>query len=177
MGWGIRGHQENGKAMRRTPFAANIIVSNLPDSFSGGELASLFDDFGLVLGAVIDRPGGGGSAAARGMVNLAPPKAVETAISSLDGKVVESHHLRVRKAPPPPVRPRRAKPPSAPHAALHNGPPRPYFAEDPAMPAPAPSARPARTVIVERRPLGRRLVNRPLGETAALTRGDKDGQR
>lgn len=173
MGWGIRGHQENGKAMRRTPFAANIIVSNLPDNFSGGELASLFDDFGLVLGAVIDRPGGGGSAAARGMVNLAPPKAVETAISSLDGKVVESHHLRVRKAPPQPVRPRRAKP----HAALHNGPPRPYFAEDPAMPAPAPSARPARTVIVERRPLGRRLVNRPLGETAALTRGDKDGQR
>lgn len=145
--------------MRRIPFPANIIVSNLPDGFSGGDLASLFDDYGLVLGAMISRPRGE-AGAPRGMVNLAPPKAVERAISSLDGKVVESRHLRVRRAPEPPV---RAKP-KLPQAARRSGAmaaPR-FSSEERAAAFPAAPPRPARAVVVERRPLRRTI--RPASE-------------
>src|ERR1700722_3952265 len=96
--------------MRRTPFTGNIIVSNLPSGFTGSDLAALFDDYGLVLGAVINRAQDG-AGSVRGLVNLAPPKAVEAAVSALDGQVVEAHHLRVRKAPPPPVKNRAKRPP------------------------------------------------------------------
>ncbi|HXP32288.1 MAG TPA: hypothetical protein VN832_14430 [Stellaceae bacterium] len=144
--------------MRRIPFPANIIVSNLPDGFSGGDLASLFDDYGLVLGAMISRPRGE-AGAPRGMVNLAPPKAVERAISSLDGKVVESRHLRVRRAPEPPV---RAKPklPAAPRPGM-TGTPR-FSSEERAAAFPVAPPRPSRAVVVERRPL--RRTSRPQTE-------------
>lgn len=136
--------------MRRTPFAGNIIVSNLPENFTGGELASLFDDYGLVLGAVINRPTREAGGALRGMVNLAPPKAVEVAIGSLDGKVIDAHHLRVRRAPEPPPRKKATKVPRRP--VVRKEMPREIAESWFAAPA---AARPARTVIVERRPLAR----------------------
>jgi len=101
--------------MRPAPFKGNIIVTNFPDDFTGAALAALFDDYGLVLGAVIERPQGDSNRAARGMVSLAPPKAVETAIGALDGQVIGSRHLKVRKAPEKPKRPAGPKP--APRAA------------------------------------------------------------
>jgi len=111
--------------MRAAPFKGNIVVTNMPEDFTGSALAALFDDFGLVIGAVIERPNGDEARALRGMVSLAPPSAVETAIKTLDGQVIGSRHLKVRKAPEPPKRtgpkkagaPKRAARPSAVRAA------------------------------------------------------------
>jgi RNA recognition motif-containing protein len=87
--------------MRPAQFKGNIVVTNMPEKFTGSALAALFDDYGLVLGAVIEHPQGDTERAPRGLVSLAPPSAVETAIQSLDGQVIDSRHLKVRKAPEP----------------------------------------------------------------------------
>ena len=91
--------------MRAAQFKGNIVVTNMPENFTGSALAALFDDYGLVLGAVIEHPQGDTERAPRGLVSLAPPSAVETAIQSLDGQVIDSRHLKVRKAPEPKKRP------------------------------------------------------------------------
>ena len=97
--------------MRAAQFKGNIVVTNMPENFTGSALAALFDDYGLVLGAVIEHPQGDTERAPRGLVSLAPPSAVETAIQSLDGQVIDSRHLKVRKAPEPKKRaPGQAKP-------------------------------------------------------------------
>ncbi|HEY3916378.1 MAG TPA: hypothetical protein VGL83_01235 [Stellaceae bacterium] len=96
--------------MRAAQFKGNIVVTNMPESFTGAALAALFDDYGLVLGAVIERPQGQEERAPRGLVSLAPPSAVETAIQSLDGQVIDSRHLKVRKAPEPKKRSAGPKP-------------------------------------------------------------------
>jgi RNA recognition motif-containing protein len=143
--------------MRAAQFKGNIVVTNMPENFTGSALAALFDDYGLVLGAVIEHPQGDTERAPRGLVSLAPPSAVETAIQSLDGQVIDSRHLKVRKAPEPKKRaPGQAKPAGA------RRPPRP---EMPRAAAPAATAAamadyaPApvvvrRAPIVERRSLG-----------------------
>ncbi|HWE75898.1 MAG TPA: RNA-binding protein [Stellaceae bacterium] len=100
--------------MRAAQFKGNIVVTNMPENFTGSALAALFDDFGLVLGALIEHPNGDMERAPRGLVSLAPPSAVETAIQSLDGQVIDSRHLKVRKAPEPKKRPPgQAKPAQA----------------------------------------------------------------
>jgi RNA recognition motif-containing protein len=141
--------------MRAAQFKGNIVVTNMPENFTGAALAALFDDYGLVLGAVIERPQGDSERAPRGLVSLAPPSAVETAIQSLDGQVIDSRHLKVRKAPEPK---KRAAPPKG--TAQTRRPPRPAasrpFASDSssmATFAPAPVVV-RRAPIVERRSLG-----------------------
>jgi len=138
--------------MRAAPFKGNIVVTNMPDDFTGAALAALFDDFGLVIGAVIEHPRGDETRPPRGLVALAPPSAVEAAIQSLDGKVISSRHLKVRKAPEPAKRtaPKKgAAPKRPPRATLSRAAPPPGF---------APEAPPAvvvrRAPIVERRTLG-----------------------
>jgi RNA recognition motif-containing protein len=142
--------------MRAAQFKGNIVVTNMPENFTGSALAALFDDYGLVLGAVIEHPQGDAERAPRGLVSLAPPSAVETAIQSLDGQVIDSRHLKVRKAPEPKKRaPGQAKP-----GAPTRRPPRvdkPRMAAAP--PAPLADYSPApvvvrRAPIVERRSLG-----------------------
>lgn len=132
--------------MRGAQFKGNIIVTNMPEDFTGASLASLFDEFGLVLGAVIERPHGDEARALRGMVSLAPPSAVEAAIEKLDGQVLGSRHLKVRKAPETPKRtgPKRAPQPRRAAVARHasSG----YAAPAPVVVRRAP--------IVERRTLG-----------------------
>lgn len=103
--------------MRAAPFKGNIVVTNMPEDFTGAALAALFDDFGLVLGAVIERPNGDEARALRGLVSLAPPSAVEAAIEALDGQVIGARHLKVRKAPEPPKKRAGAKKPAAPRRA------------------------------------------------------------
>jgi|GEM_PF-945273 len=140
--------------MRMAPFKGNIVVTNMPENFTGSALAALFDDFGLVIGAVIERPNGDEARALRGLVSLAPPSAVEAAIQSLDGRVIDSRHLKVRKAPEPKKKAPGARPPGA----------KPSAARRPARPPAARAAAPAaydpapvvvrRAPIVERRSLG-----------------------
>lgn len=141
--------------MRAAQFKGNILVTNMPENFTGSALAALFDDYGLVLGAVIEHPQGDTERAPRGLVSLAPPSAVETAIQSLDGQVIDSRHLKVRKAPEPKKRaPGQAKP-----GAPARRPPRADMARvaasAPAMADYSPAAVVVRRApIVERRSLG-----------------------
>ena len=112
--------------MRPAQFKGNIVVTNMPENFTGAALAALFDDYGLVLGAMIEHPHGDMERAPRGLVSLAPPSAVETAIQSLDGQVIDSRHLKVRKAPEPKKRvPKpgaQARRPARPEAARATSP-------------------------------------------------------
>jgi RNA recognition motif-containing protein len=133
--------------MRAAQFKGNIIVTNMPEDFTSSALAALFDDFGLVLGAVIEHPHGDETRAPRGMVSLAPPSAVETAIEKLDGQVLGARHLKVRKAPEQQKRAKR--PAQARRPSAHGGRPAvPTFA------APAAPAVVRRAPIIERRTLG-----------------------
>jgi hypothetical protein len=128
--------------MRPAPFRGNVIVWNLPEGFTGADLAALFDDHGLVLGATVrwwhdepDRPG-------RGLVSLAPDRAVEKAVAALDGHQVGDRKLKVRRARPS-TKPPEARAPKPPAAA----------------PADAAAFAPMSTtkaVVVERRRLPRR---------------------
>jgi RNA recognition motif. (a.k.a. RRM, RBD, or RNP domain) len=130
--------------MRPIAFKGNIIIWNIPESFTEAQLAALFDEFGLVVGAKIDRWPDEPGRVARGLVDLAPPKAVETAIAALDGSRVEDCKLKVRRIPEAPPRPKAAKPAAAP----------------PAITA-APAAR--RKPIVEYRSLPTRRIAMPQG--------------
>jgi len=133
--------------MRMAPFKGNIVVTNMPENFTGSALAALFDDFGLVIGAVIERPNGDEARALRGLVSLAPPSAVEAAIQSLDGRVIDSRHLKVRKAPEPKKKAPGARPPGAKSSAAR----RP--ARPPAARAAAPAAYDPAPVVVRRAPI------------------------
>ena len=81
----------------RVAFKGNIIVWNLPEDFTDAELAALFDDHGLVLGAKISRRQAAADGRPRGLVDLAPAKAVDAAVESLDGRIVGEQKLRVRR--------------------------------------------------------------------------------
>src|SRR6202046_2589322 len=84
-------------------FHGNIVVSNLPEGLTAVELASLFDDFGLVLGAEMDR-----RRARQGSIMLAPEPAVAKAIDALHGQSLAERKLKVVRAPPPVKKPKPA---------------------------------------------------------------------
>jgi RNA recognition motif-containing protein len=92
--------------MRAPHFQGNIVVSNLPGEFTASELAALFDDFGLVLGAQMDR-----TRAGKGSIILAPEPAVTRAIEALTGRILAGRTLKVGRAPAPPKRAKVAAPP------------------------------------------------------------------
>ena len=89
--------------MRAPQFHGNIVVSNLPEGFTAVELASLFDDFGLVLGAEMDR-----RRARQGSIMLAPEPAVAKAIDALHGQTLAERKLKVVRAPAPVKKPKPA---------------------------------------------------------------------
>jgi hypothetical protein len=111
--------------MRTPNFHGNVVVSNLPEGFTAVELAALFDDFGLVLGAEMDR-----SRARQGSLILAPEPAVVKAIEALNGQILAERALKVARAP---VLPKRSKPAGA-RAAR---PPQPIAAAPMEAPRPA----------------------------------------
>jgi RNA recognition motif-containing protein len=145
--------------MRTPVFKGNVVVSNVPSTMTADDLADLFDQYGLVLGAKIerwhDRPGG-----AQGMVDLAPDTSVDKAIAALHGSIVGTQKISVRRAPKPAAKPKKASPPRPPMPA-------PYGVAKESMarpPAPAlafpASAAPVRKVVVEYR-TPRRIVLPP----------------
>ena len=89
--------------MRAPNFHGNIVVSNLPEGFTAVELAALFDDFGLVLGAEMDR-----HRARQGSIMLAPEPAVAKAIEALDGQLLAERKLKLARAPAVVKRPKAA---------------------------------------------------------------------
>jgi RNA recognition motif-containing protein len=164
--------------MRPPVFKGNVIVSNLANHVTAGDLADLFDQFGLVLGAKIDRwhdrPGG-----SQGLVDLAPDTAVDKAIEALNGEVFESQKLTVKRVPkqeprkpaaksaPRAASPRAAAPPAAepaPRVRERLAPATPTF-DVPAAPPAAPAR--MRQVVVEYRAPTRRVAIPPRSPKAA----------
>lgn len=142
--------------MRRSNFQGNVHIINFPAWTAAADLAELFDEFGLVLGAQIkpiESEGGGDFRL--GIVALAPDSAADKAIEALQGHVIGGQKLKLRRPKPQPPRekkarpamPRQERPPQRPMAA------RDYGAEA-AEYFPASQAAPPRKVIVEYR--GRR---------------------
>lgn len=84
--------------MRAVVFKGNVVVTNLPVDWTAEQLADLFDQYGLVLGAKIerwhDRPGGG-----QGSIDMAPDTSVDKAIEALNGTVVGGSKITVKRAP------------------------------------------------------------------------------
>jgi hypothetical protein len=144
--------------MRAPNFHGNIIVSNLPEGFTAVELAGLFDDFGLVLGAEMAR-----NKARQGSLMLAPESAVEKAIEALNGQTLADRALKLVRAPAPvkrakPARPAFQRPSVAPTASVERAAPehvaeavRRFRALDGDSPATSATAAPARQVVVEYR--------------------------
>jgi RNA recognition motif-containing protein len=122
--------------MRQDKYRGNVFVANLPNGFTDGDLASLFDDYGLVLSAFLARDGATGETKTHGLVSIAPQEAAVRAIAALNGTKIGSRKLEVRQADPTMAlsvpgrlraRPHRAAPAStgglAPHRAAAGGAP------------------------------------------------------
>jgi RNA recognition motif-containing protein len=92
---------DNGKVqMRQTKFRGNVFVANLPNGFSDEDLARLFDDYGIVVGAFLARDPATRATKGCGLVNIAPPRAAEAAIAALNGSMVGGRRIEVRTATP-----------------------------------------------------------------------------
>jgi hypothetical protein len=130
----------------RGVFRGNIVVSNLPEAFGDEDLAALFDPYGLVLGARIDREHPDPVQARRGVVALAPSERVEEAVQAMNGHRIDAYKLKVRKLPEPPKPARKAAAPKRP-----SSPP----------PAPPPPRLERPVVVVRQRLVPRRPVMAP----------------
>jgi RNA recognition motif-containing protein len=86
--------------MRQTKFRGNVFVANLPNGFGDEDLARLFDEFGIVLGAFLARDPATRATKGCGLVNIAPPRAAEAAIKALNGSTVGGRKIEVRTATP-----------------------------------------------------------------------------
>jgi RNA recognition motif-containing protein len=89
------------RIMRPTNFQGNIHIINFPSSTSAAELAELFDDFGLVLGAHIKSIPSTGGHLRLGIVSLAPDKVADKAIEALQGYQLGGQKLKLKRAKPP----------------------------------------------------------------------------
>jgi RNA recognition motif-containing protein len=148
--------------MRPSNFQGNIHIINFPSSTSAAELAELFDEFGLVLGAHIKSIPSTGGHLRLGIVSLAPDKVADKAIEALQGYQLGGQKLKLKRAVKPVKGERK---PGAPAGAPRRT-DRPAVAPRPMaynsaehFPAHAP-AEPPRKVIVEYR--GRRALNRAI---------------
>jgi RNA recognition motif-containing protein len=75
-------------------------VANLPQGFTDGDLAQIFDAFGLVIGALLARDSKTGAAKTHGLVDIAPQKAADAAIAAMNGTVIGGSRIEVRRADP-----------------------------------------------------------------------------
>ena len=146
--------------MRPSNFQGNIHIINFPSSTSAAELAELFDEFGLVLGAHIKSIPSTGGHLRLGIVSLAPDKVADKAIEALQGYQLGGQKLKLKRA----VKPVKGekKPGAAPRRIAGDRPqaPRPMsYNSAEHFPAQTPSE-PPRKVIVEYR--GRRSLNRAI---------------
>jgi RNA recognition motif-containing protein len=156
--------------MRPANFQGNIHIINFPPETTAADLAGLFDDYGLVLGAHIKRVPQESGSLRLGIVAIAPNEAADKAIEALQGHVLGGQKLKLKKAVPPvkpdkkakAARPRTERPPYADRAPAmdraaftdHAG-----YGERPTLSVarerfPAAAQEPPRKVIVEYR--GRR---------------------
>src|ERR1700744_2685312 len=147
--------------MRPSNFQGNLHIINFPPSTSAAELAELFDDFGLVLGAHIKSIPSTGGHLRLGIVSLAPDKVADKAIEALQGYQLGGQKLKLKRAVKPVKGEKKAG--AAPRRPVGDRPAQALPPITPTPPAPSPAAAPAeprRKVIVESR--GRRSINRAI---------------
>jgi len=148
--------------MRSSNFQGNIHVINFPASTSAAELAELFDEFGLVMGAHIKSIPSTGGHLRLGIVSLAPDKVADKAIEALQGYQLGGQKLKLKRAVPPVKGERKpnAGRPRADRPAPSERSERPTLNYNAAERFPAQTDAPPRKVIVEYR--GRRSLNRAI---------------
>jgi RNA recognition motif-containing protein len=98
--------------MRPANFQGNIHIINFPAAVTPGELAALFDDFGLVMGAQIKSITSTGGNLRLGIVAVAPDDAADRAIAALQGYRMGDQKLKLKRAVPPVKAEPKAKPPA-----------------------------------------------------------------
>ena len=146
--------------MRPSNFQGNIHIINFPSSTSAAELAELFDEFGLVLGAHIKSIPSTGGHLRLGIVSLAPDKVADKAIEALQGYQMGGQKLKLKRAVKPVKGEKKAAAPRRPVGDRPAPAPRPMsYNSAEHFPAQTP-AEPPRKVIVEYR--GRRSINRAI---------------
>lgn len=145
--------------MRPTNFQGNIHIINFPSSTSAAELAELFDEFGLVMGAHIKSIPSTGGHLRLGIVALAPDKVADKAIEALQGYQLGGQKLKLKRAVPP-VKGERKPNAGRPRTDRPIGNDRPAVNYNAAERFPAQVEAPPRKVIVEYR--GRRSLNRAI---------------
>lgn len=90
--------------MRRSNFQGNVHIINFPAWTAAADLAELFDEFGIVLGAEIKAIESDGGELRLGIVAVAPDKAADKAIEALQGTMIGGQKLKLKRAKPQPVR-------------------------------------------------------------------------
>jgi RNA recognition motif-containing protein len=88
--------------MRQSSFQGNVHIINFPAGVTPGDLAALFDDFGLVMGAQIKSIPSTGGNLRLGIVSIAPDDAADRAIEALQGYRMGDQKLKLKRAVPPP---------------------------------------------------------------------------
>jgi RNA recognition motif-containing protein len=86
--------------MRPSNFQGNIHIINFPVDVTAADLAALFDDYGLVLGAHVKTIPAEGGQMRLGIVAIAPDDAADRAIEALQGHAIGGHKLKLKKAKP-----------------------------------------------------------------------------
>jgi RNA recognition motif-containing protein len=149
--------------MRPSNFQGNIHIINFPISTTAAELAALFDDFGLVLGAHIKTIASDGGHLRLGIVAMAPDNAADKAIEALQGYSLGGQKLKLKKAKPP-VKGERKAAPRRPAAYAERG-DRPERTERQGLssadlfPARAPTTPPRKVIVEYRGRRGSRLIS------------------
>jgi len=92
--------------MSSPAFKGNLIATNLPSDMTGDQLASLFDGFGMVIGAEIRVIPAAAGPATIGVVALAPESAVERAIEAVNHSMIGERRIRVGRARERPQKPK-----------------------------------------------------------------------
>jgi RNA recognition motif-containing protein len=103
--------------MTSPAFKGNLIATNLPSDMTGDQLATLFDGFGMVIGAEIRVIPAVAGTATIGVVALAPESAVDRAIEAVNLSMIGERRIKVgraRQRPQKPKGPRHVPPDSAP---------------------------------------------------------------
>jgi len=128
--------------MRAEKFRGNVFVANLPKGFTDAQLAEAFDEFGIVISALLARDAATGAPKNHGLVSIAPERAAAAAVAALNGKEIGGKRIEVRPADPDMALtiPSRRQPRGEHHSHAHSH-------------APAAPAQP--TFTVERRDLRR----------------------
>ena len=86
--------------MRPDKIRGNVFVANLPHGFTDAQLAEAFDPYGIVLFAHLARDPATGETRGHGLVQLAPDRAVEDAVASLNETGIAGRRIEARRADP-----------------------------------------------------------------------------